>query len=204
MSQPLTKDDVLFRQRLLKSSGFDPGKIDGAWGPKTAGADDAFAAAAEALKVELGTFDARTEAAIATLHIKAQAAARRFMAKAKSFPVVVKILSGTRTYAEQDALYAKGRGFTPGPKITNAKGGQSNHNFGIAWDVGLFENAAYLTGANARENGLYDGLGAAVGDLGLEWGGAWSSFKDRPHYQLPTGKKLADVRTLFEQGAAFV
>lgn len=204
MSKPLTKSDVLFRQRLLKASGFDPGALDGVWGPKTAKADDAFEAAAEELKRELGVFDARSEAFIATLHIKAQRAARRFLAKARTFPVSVRLLSGTRSYAEQDALYAKGRGFTPGPKVTNAKGGQSNHNFGIAWDVGLFENGAYLTGANKREQDLYRTLATATADPEIEWGGSWKSFPDLPHYQLRTGKQLAEVRGLFEQGKAYV
>jgi peptidoglycan L-alanyl-D-glutamate endopeptidase CwlK len=40
------------------------------------------------------------------------------------------LISGNRTYAEQDALYAKGR-TTTGPVVTNARAGYSNHNFGI-------------------------------------------------------------------------
>lgn len=36
-----------------------------------------------------------------------------------------------RTFAEQDALYAQGR-TKPGAKVTNAKGGQSYHNYGLA------------------------------------------------------------------------
>lgn len=51
--------------------------------------------------------------------------------------------SGLRTYEEQNALYAQGR-TAPGNKVTNAKGGFSNHNFGIAFDIGIFEGAKYL------------------------------------------------------------
>jgi hypothetical protein len=29
--------------------------------------------------------------------------------------------------------------------------GFSNHNFAIAWDVGIFVNGRYLTGRNAKE-----------------------------------------------------
>ena len=49
-----------------------------------------------------------------------------------------KLLSGTRTYAEQDALYARGRSIkterdAKGREqkvsvVTNARAGQSNHN----------------------------------------------------------------------------
>ena len=46
----------------------------------------------------------------------------------------VRITQGLRTIAEQDALYAKGR-TTPGKKVTNAKGGQSVHNYGFAVDT---------------------------------------------------------------------
>ncbi len=58
--------------------------------------------------------------------------------------VVIKIISGTRTHMqEQDALYARRR-TAPGPRVTNARGGYSNHNFGIAWDIGLFRGGKYL------------------------------------------------------------
>jgi len=46
----------------------------------------------------------------------------------------LKLISGLRTYEEQDALYAQGR-TAPGPKVTNAPGGHSNHNFGLAFDM---------------------------------------------------------------------
>ncbi|MEO8506247.1 MAG: hypothetical protein ABI593_01300 [Betaproteobacteria bacterium] len=38
----------------------------------------------------------------------------------------------------QDAPYRQGRLGNPGPRVTNARDGQSNHNFGIAWDIGIF------------------------------------------------------------------
>ena len=46
----------------------------------------------------------------------------------------VRIAQGLRTFAEQDALYAQGR-TKPGAKVTNAKGGQSIHNYGLAVDI---------------------------------------------------------------------
>ena len=44
------------------------------------------------------------------------------------------------SYTEQNDLYKRGSFGNPPPKVTNARGGQSNHNFGIAWDGGVFEN----------------------------------------------------------------
>lgn len=44
------------------------------------------------------------------------------------------IAQGRRTIAEQDGLYAKGRS-VPGNIVTNAPGGSSAHNFGLAADI---------------------------------------------------------------------
>jgi peptidoglycan L-alanyl-D-glutamate endopeptidase CwlK len=33
--------------------------------------------------------------------------------------------------------------------------------------------------------GLFEKVGAIGKKLGLEWGGGWTSIKDRPHFQLP-------------------
>jgi hypothetical protein len=63
--------------------------------------------------------------------------------------------------------------------VTNARGGFSNHNFGIAFDVGVFEGASYL-----GESPKYKAVGALGMDLGLEWGGNWKTFVDEPHFQL--------------------
>lgn len=92
------------------------------------------------------------------------------------------------------------------PKVTNAKGGQSNHNFGIAWDVGIFVNGIYYEGKTAKEDKAYVDLAIMVKAAvpGVEWGGDWRSFKDKPHYQLASGKTVAECRTLLEQGRAYV
>jgi peptidoglycan L-alanyl-D-glutamate endopeptidase CwlK len=92
--------------------------------------------------------------------------------------ITIKVISGLRTFEEQDALYAQGR-TAPGPKVTNAKGGQSNHNYGIAFDVGVFEGTKYLP-----ESPKYKAVGALGTELGLEWGGSWKTIVDQPHFQL--------------------
>ena len=70
----------------------------------------AFDAKAKSIAAADGTFDPRSETAIATLLPAAQEKCREFMTAAASWTGgAVKVLSGTRTYAEQNALYAKGR-----------------------------------------------------------------------------------------------
>jgi peptidoglycan L-alanyl-D-glutamate endopeptidase CwlK len=205
MSAPLFGEDILFLQRFLKCCGLYGGPLDAEFSAEVSDGEDALAAEYEAIKQQMGSFDARSEARIMTLQPNAQRKAREFLIAAQGLPFSYKILSGTRTYSEQDELFAKGR-TAPGPRVTNAKGGASNHNFGIAWDVGVFDGGRYLTGATAQENQAYIGLGNHIlaNVIGLEWGGNWQGFVDRPHYQLDTGQSVATVRQLFESGTAFV
>lgn len=122
--------------------------------------------------------NARSERVIATLLPHVRPYARALYFKARDNGIAINIISGTRTYAEQDALYAQGR-TTAGDIVTNARGGYSNHNFGIAFDIGVFSGNRYLP-----ESPLYKAVGALGMELGLEWGGNWTSIVDQPHFQL--------------------
>lgn len=153
--------------------------VDGKAGPETWGAiykrvltkTNLPASFAEAV-------DPRSEKNIATLLPEAQPYARALVHKAEDIGIAIKVISGTRTYEEQDTLYAQGRTL-PGDIVTKAKGGESNHNFGLAFDIGVFEAGNYL-----NESPKYKAVGAIGVDLGLEWGGDWKSIEDQPHFQL--------------------
>jgi peptidoglycan LD-endopeptidase CwlK len=122
--------------------------------------------------------DERSEKVIATLHPRLHDLARKFVLASAEQGVTIKLISGLRTYAEQDALYAKGR-TAPGPRVTNARAGYSNHNFGLAFDIGVFSGGKYLP-----ESPEYKKVAHIGKWLGFEWGGNWTSIKDEPHYQL--------------------
>lgn len=122
--------------------------------------------------------DPRSEKNIAMLLPEVQPIARALVQKAAQSRIQIRIISGLRTYAEQDELYAQGR-TKPGAKVTNARGGHSNHNFGIAFDVGVFEGTKYLS-----DSVKYKAIGVLGMDLGLEWGGNWKTIVDQPHFQL--------------------
>lgn len=122
--------------------------------------------------------DARSESVIATLLPEVQPYARALATKAAQNGITIKVISGLRTYAEQNDLYAKGR-TAPGKIVTKARGGYSNHNFGIAFDVGVFEGSSYKD-----ESPKYKAVGVLGMDLGLEWGGNWKTIQDEPHFQL--------------------
>ena len=144
----------------------------------------------------------RSERAIATLLAHVRPYARALYFKARDNGITINIISGTRTYAEQDALYAQGR-TTAGAIVTNARGGYSNHNFGIAFDIGVFNGNRYMP-----ESPVYKAVGALGMELGLDWGGNWKSIVDQPHFELRpawaagmSGRSmLAELRSRRERG----
>jgi len=196
VSYYFNKTDVLFNQRILKSEGFYVGALDGIWGPKTNAANEAHDTNYLQLRRHYGELDSRTERNIQTLSIKAQALARQFMNKILDFDYNVKIISGTRTYAEQNDLYKIGRYGNPGKIVTKAIGGRSYHNFGIAWDVGIF----YDDGSYLQEPEEYAELNNHI-NMDIFWGGNFKTIYDAPHYQLKTQENnILWVRNMFESG----
>lgn len=205
MSAKLSSKDILFLQRFATIAGVYNGPMNGKWNPDLDKAEDLLDQEYNKLKTSMGAFDVRSEKFIATLLPKAQAVARNFMKAAAGLPYAYKIISGTRTYAEQDLLYAQGRTL-PGKIVTKARGGRSLHNFGIAWDVGIFDGPKYFTGANKKERDAYAELGAhaKANVSGIEWGGDWTSFPDAPHFQLAAGgKKTSEIEVSFNKGVVF-
>ncbi|MEI6296304.1 MAG: M15 family metallopeptidase [bacterium] len=103
----------------------------------------------------------------------------KFLIKCKEQGLPVLITQTFRTKSEQDALYAKGRN-TSGNIITNVKYPNSLHCWGIACD--------FCRNVKGREyddsDRFFEKCGAIGKSLGLEWGGDWSSFQDKPHLQL--------------------
>jgi len=104
---------------------------------------------------------------------------------------------GFRSYADQDRLYARGR-TAPGPKVTNARGGQSNHNFTLAYDASQFDGHGHYIGSGSDP--AYARAGKLGEAAGLEWGGDWQRFKDRPHYQFTRNAPLDQLRARHDQG----
>ena len=129
---------------------------------------------------EAGLVDERSERVISTLHARLRDKARQLVQSAATKGIKIKVISGLRTYNEQNALYAQGR-TSSGKIVTNARGGYSNHNFGVAFDVGVFsaDGSKYID-----ESPSYKVVGQIGKSLGFEWGGDWTSIQDQPHFQL--------------------
>lgn len=203
MSLQLTKEDVLFRQRILKASDLYADKLDGIWGKNTNKAEEEFTSKSrDILDATFGPFDTRSEICIMSLVLKAQWHCRSFIGSGKQQGFDVRVLSGTRTYHEQAVIYAQGRTM-PGIIVTHAHAGESLHNFGTAWDIGLFKNGSYIK--TEPEYVRFKEV-VLVGDLRLdiEWGGDWIHNKDAPHYQLRNAStEIAKTRLAFESGEEY-
>jgi peptidoglycan LD-endopeptidase CwlK len=92
-----------------------------------------------------------------------------------SFPF--RVTQGLRTYADQDALYAQGR-TAPGSIVTEAQGGYSTHNFGLACDVVPFiDGVADWNDKDAQ----WAEILAKAPSCGLAEGAQWRTFPDMPH-----------------------
>lgn len=94
--------------------------------------------------------------------------------------VTLRIVQGLRTIDEQNALYAQGR-TTKGGIVTNAKGGQSYHNYGLAIDLVEIKNG--------KANWMFDYelLLPLANKYGFAWGGLFKSIPDKPHFEKKFG-----------------
>ncbi len=132
-------------------------------------------------------------------NVRAEAIARIKKAE-EGFPssIMIRVVQGLRTIAEQDALYAQGRNGDKRQKVTNARGGSSYHNYGLAIDFaimydkngdGKFEELSWDTAKDFDKDGFIDWQEVVTSfeAAGWSWGGKFRTFKDLPHVQKSFG-----------------
>lgn len=112
--------------------------------------------------------------------------------------ITIVITAGFRSQVEQDSLYQKGRS-DAGSIVTNAEGGQSYHNYGLAIDFALkLENGDVIWDleydGNANGQSDWSEVVVIAKDLGFSWGGDWASFQDNPHLQMDFGLSIRDLQ----------
>lgn len=107
-----------------------------------------------------------------------------------------------RSVTEQNAL------FNQRPKVTNARGGQSIHNYGLAFD--------YVILLDKDNNGTFESIEwdvksphhkkviAFFKSKGYEWGGDWKSFPDYPHFQKTFGLTWQQLKARVDIGMTIV
>ena len=126
--------------------------------------------------------DKYTNERIKLLHPKAILLFTNFINECETtFNITLRITQGLRTVEEQNKLYAQGR-TTGGNIVTNAKGGYSMHNYGLAIDI-----AVVASDGSIDWNYNMKPLSVIAERYGITWGGNFKSIKDAPHFELNFG-----------------
>src|SRR5438876_4920 len=110
---------------------------------------------------------------------------------------IVRVVQGLRTIDEQNALYAQGR-TKQGNIVTNAKGGSSYHNYGLAFDFcliydknnkGVYDTLSWDTNYDGDKDGVKDWqeVVQTFKSNGYTWGGDFHSIPDAPHLEKTFG-----------------
>lgn len=126
---------------------------------------------------------------ITDLHPKVAMLCQQFIDNCAKNGIDIIITSTYRDDESQTALYAQGRS-TPGKKVTNAKAGQSFHNYRIAFDFCPVVNGK----AQWNNAATFTKCGEIAEQIGLEWAGRWKSFKELAHCQFTGGLTLKDLQ----------
>jgi peptidoglycan L-alanyl-D-glutamate endopeptidase CwlK len=156
------------------------------------------------------------------LHPKVKEQALELQKRARDVHGLSVIFTQTvRTEAEQSALYAQGRqplaavnalrkvaALGPISKqentkiVTKAKTAKdSMHYYGLAFDIAITSPSGKDIIWNSKSDWNSDGandwsqVGKLADDIGLEWGGNWSSMPDPPHFQNRFGLTLAELKS---------
>lgn len=199
----LLLDNIKAVQRLLNSRGYHSGSPDGWYGPVTTNAVKKFQkdhGLSQSGIVDPRTrqklfnphpqdhFDTRPSSkSLSSLNPHVETLARKFLALTQANHLNVHVTTAFRSWDEQDKLYAKGR-TAPGPVITNAQGGNSYHNWGLAFDAAPFEH-----GHVSSHNEKFIKMGQLGQQVGLKWGGTFKSILDMPHFQYNFGLNTWDL-----------
>ncbi|WCN37424.1 M15 family metallopeptidase [Aneurinibacillus uraniidurans] len=107
--------------------------------------------------------------------------------------IYVLIAQGYRSIAEQNDLYAQGR-TKPGKIVTNARGGQSYHNYGLAIDFALYtKDGKDVTWDDSSAE--WKQVVQVFKSKGFAWGGDFRTFKDTPHFEMTFGYRYSQLQS---------
>ena len=135
---------------------------------------------------------------ISELHPVVLAHKNKLVHETRKLGINIIVTDGFRSDEEQNRLYNQGRS-TAGQVVTNAKAGESMHNYGLAIDFALRTKdggVIWDMEYDGNKNGKSDWMEvvSAAKELGFEWGGDWSSFPDYPHLQMDFGLTIRELK----------
>jgi peptidoglycan L-alanyl-D-glutamate endopeptidase CwlK len=195
-------DKIRRIQNKLNAAAFNAGAADGIFGPKTTDAVTRFQRVNGLAPTGLvnprtrqqlfnpnppDDFSKRpSSTSLSSLHPHVASLARQFLDLCAANRLTVAVIAAFRSWDDQDALYAQGR-TAPGAIVTDAMGGDSYHNWGLAFDCVPLRNG--VVDWNATD--IFNRMGQLGQQVGLEWGGHWTTYQvnlvDLPHYQYTFG-----------------
>lgn len=110
-----------------------------------------------------------------------------FLEQCRAQNIDVLVTCTYRSNAEQDMLYSQGRS-EPGRIVTNAKAGQSKHNFMIdGKPASKALDIVPLTHGKPEwdsSNPVWEAIGELGESVGLEWAGRWKHMREYPHFHM--------------------
>ncbi|HBP63642.1 MAG TPA: cell wall biogenesis protein [Desulfosporosinus sp.] len=196
-------EKVIIVQKKLTARGYNPGTPDGWFGPNTTTAtkifqrdhglyDEGIINPRTRQKLfdpsEKENFKGRpTSNNLNTLDPYVSFLARKLLQLGKVNNLDIMINVAFRSWDDQDKLYAAGRTM-PGAIVTNARGGESYHNWGLAFDA-----SPIINGKLSDDTAAFKKMGKLGEQLGLEWGGSFKSIVDLPHFQVTFGLSNEDL-----------
>lgn len=132
------------------------------------------------------------------LHPIVEEKKNELLEKAAAIDIDLVITDETRSIDRQNELYEQGRS-TSGNIVTNARGGESYHNYGLAIDYALRDGNGDIIWDiyyDGNDNGKADWFEVAdlAKELGFDWGGDWESFRDYPHLQMDFGLSIHQLQ----------
>lgn len=127
------------------------------------------------------------------LHPVVKPKVEEFIRKCDESGIDLLVTSTYRDAESQQALYDQGR-TKPGKKVTNAKPGQSWHNWRCAVDIVPLRNGKPVWNTSGADWELWEAVANIGKSCGLEWAGDWKSFKEYAHFQYTGGLTLADLQ----------
>jgi peptidoglycan L-alanyl-D-glutamate endopeptidase CwlK len=140
---------------------------------------------------------------ILTLHPEIRDIVTYIFTQSKRNNIYFRITQALRSFEEQELLYSIGRYGDTRKIVTNARGGHSWHNYGLAFDFALmdkdYKNINWDMDSDHNENNFSDWIVNLAKKEGFSWGGDWK-FKDYPHLEITFNLKIKDALNKYNAG----
>ena len=109
-----------------------------------------------------------------------QAIVPKFVEACAELGIDVLIHCTWRGEAEQNKVFAEGKSKLKYPKSKHNAIDENGKPAARAFDAVPYKGRT----CQWSDVSSYEKMGEVAEDLGLEWGGRWGKFRDRPHFQL--------------------